>query len=581
MPRRRWNYLGFAAFLIILALINLAWHATHRQPVNAGQNLLEVALDQLDATRENPGYQLELLLRMVGGPSQSWYNLSALAGIAFFGRSYLGLTFTSTLYWLALVLALYLLGGRLGGRRAAWAAAVVAALLPAAFSWSRLFSPNIALMAVSAWAALCLQLTDWWRRPLPALGFVVLLVLSTKMAETVGENLQTLLVLFPLTLYTLIVRFALIRQKLLRALLVVLAATAVFLIMINFTYLLHISGYLWHEGVELAGEAYGAGSVTHGGLGWVIYPVLLWKLHLLPFFTLVLVAAHPFLLRRMDRHVGFALVYLWGPLLIFTLINKKNYNYAFAFLPAVPLLIGLGWSKITSRWLARLTAAVVLVIGLVLAARLSFVDRPLSRPEPGAVEAHPRSTIISQINHLSFYPRACRDYPPERIARELAATAIDRDGLDVLVLGGLGDMDVTVFLTLLRLADAARLVRVHPAGFNTDEYLMRRETRTDPVDDVRFADPEAIIVYASAPMLDERRFCRIERFFGLDAHFDHAAGGPETAGLLQRAAEVWCARLNEIPWSEYDSRTVEFPSGQPFRETASFVLYRKANPKDD
>jgi len=577
MPKSlcRRDFFGLAAFLVCLALLNLVWHATHVQPVNAGQNLLEVALDQLEATRENPGYQLELLLRMVGGPSQSWYNLSALGGMAFFGRTYRGLAFTSTLYYLALVLALFLLGGRLAGRRTAWVAAVLAALLPAAVSWSRLFSPNIALMAVSAWAALCLHLTDWWRRPLPALGFVLLAVLSTKMAETVGENLQNLLVLFPLALYTLIVRLALIRQKQFRALLVVLATAGVFLGAMNFTYLVHISGYLWQEGVELADQAYGGGSIAHGWQGWVIYPVLLWKLHLLPFFTLLLLAAHPLLLHRPDRQTGFALTYLWAPLLIFTLISKKNYNYAFAFLPATPLLIALGWGKITARRPARLMGATALVVALIIAGRLSFVDRPPARPEAGATGVSPRSTMISRLNHLSFYPRACRDYPPERIAQSLAAAAGERGGLDVLVLGGLGDMDVTLFLTLVRLADADRLIHVHRAGFNTDEYLMRRETRVDPAADVQFADPAAIVVYASAAMLDEQRVCRPERFFGQDPHFDHAAGGPETGALLHRAAEVWCGRLNEIPWNQYTGDIVEFPSGQPFREVNSFVYYRQ------
>ena len=60
--------------------------------------------------------------------------------------------------------------------------------------WSRVFSSYVATMAVAALGVYLLVRSEWFSRPLPALAFGALAVVSLRLNEVVGDGLQLLLV---------------------------------------------------------------------------------------------------------------------------------------------------------------------------------------------------------------------------------------------------------------------------------------------------------------------------------------------------------------------------------------------------
>lgn len=556
-------WLWLAILLILATGVNVVWHATHVTPVNAGKDAAIIASRQVRDFGARPWTELRALLTDIVQPSYSLYNLSAGLTLGTVGRTYRGLVAVSSLYYLAFIALAFGMARRLGDDRAALLAATLAALLPAAFSWSRLFSPNIALMTVSAAGLYCLAASHWATRTVPLLIFAVLAALSIRVGETVGDNFQTWLVFGVALAYVLVVRLAVMREKRLRALAILGAAAAVFALVVDYRYVNYASRYLWTEGVELAEPVYREGAAGDVG-SWLVYPTLMWKLHVLPLLTIGVAAAVVWLLARPKWKSGFAVAALLGPLVLFTLVSKKNYNYLYAALPMVPVVIGLAWANIQQRRLASVLAAVLVGGSLVLFGWLSFVDRTV-RPPSDDIEGGIRATNVRHTTHLAFYPRRAMQHPPTQIV-QAAVDLAKNGGGNLVIVATAGDIEINAFRMLLELANWDGVLTVLDMPDRLRGASMGLVARA-PFE-LPTAEPDVLVVFPSAQcFLDDDFTC----------HPDRVAvplrPGQAMPPLFVTQAQAWCAWLNQLPWRQYRARHYRYPVASSMHDQYWLTVY--------
>ncbi|MDP8225738.1 MAG: hypothetical protein P9L99_20425 [Candidatus Lernaella stagnicola] len=560
-------WLTLLGLLLAAAVLNILWLSTHVAPVAAGKDAALVAIEQVHRFEKDPGAEIYTLLRMGMRTTESWYNLSAAKTLFLFGKSYLSMVAISTLYYLALIAFTFGAAFFLGGPRAAvWAGALVA-LTPAAFSWSRLFSPNIALMAFSATGLFCLAASRWWTRFAPAVGFAAVAALSIRMGETVGDNFQLWVVFGIAVTYVLIVRFAVLRESWRRALLVTLAAALVFVLLTNWNDVNHRFGYLWAEGVDLADSAYGAGSPSSLG-AWTTYPLLLWKMHLLPPLTLALIGAVAFLAWRRDLSAGLPWVVFIGGLLLITLVHKKNYNYLFGFLPLAPLIIAYALAKIENSRLQFALGGALIGVCLVVFGYLSFVDVETTVPY-GDLKSGTRAARADHIGHLIFYPKKQREHAPTNIVRQAVQRAQTDPKQTLWIIGDLADTEAHTFRLPLALANWNGALRVVDVGreFSDIAFYHRASGSEPPPPNTIICLPSMQRFFVPGGVCDSTAI-----FARLNA--DYLAGAELTEQrLYDEAAESWCRRLEQIPWETFRRREFEYLSTVPGRDLERFVVY--------
>lgn len=374
-----WECLLAIMLPLLLLIGNLIWHLGHPVPALTGHNHPLNIIAQLQDFDADPLGHLATFPHGYLPPHFSLYNLAARLTAMVLGKNHLGLVFVSTLYWLVLGAAIFMLTARLAGRRAGLTAMVFVLLMPASLGWSRAIAPSI---AVAAWPAVGIWLLVQSRglaRPLPALGFAALAALTPVVGESAGDAAQMLMVFAVAGGYVLLLPPVNESQSRRRTVLVVAGMALVFVALLNTIRLERVLDYLRTEGVDLSGTKYAAGNIFQEPAALLSYPALLWGHHLGPAYCLLAVAALVSALWRPDRKNGLPLVWFLAPLVISTLMPKKDYSYLLAALPALAVLVGLGAARLTKPTHARLALAIVLVLGLVNYAR-SFT-RPSPPPE--------------------------------------------------------------------------------------------------------------------------------------------------------------------------------------------------------
>jgi hypothetical protein len=181
---------------------------------------------------------------------------------------------------------------------------------------------------------------------------------------------------------------------------------------------------------------------------------------LLPLHCLALLAAVIFLARKPDREKGFALVYLLVPLAIITLISKKNYNYALAVLPAVPVVIGMAVAKLK---MTKVNFTLLLVLAVAGFSQFFWLSFTASQPDVFTNRVLRNSFVrdTCEIDYAPAYaPRRTRSLAVET-ARALSIFAIQREEASVLIIApGLERPEPMAFRYLLSLADWHGRLRV-------------------------------------------------------------------------------------------------------------------------
>jgi hypothetical protein len=568
-PRDRMLALaGLALLLLAAAVWNTSWHVTHRAPVLAGHDPT-AAIEQLQEFEAAPLFHVKRLLGARGGPSHSIYNLSTYLGLRALGPSWQGFVAVSTLYYFGLILAVFGLGWVLGSPRAALVAALLAAWTPAAFSWSRLFGPNIALMAVGAGGIYLMALTDSWRRILPAAAFGALAAVSIRMGDTVGDNFQFWPVFGVAALYAALVRFAFVREQKKRAALAIAAAALAFYLALNIQYITAAFGYIGDESAAMMVDTARQGRGAAGG--WLAYPQVFWKVHLGPALSVATVLAALTLLLRPDRRAALALTTFLGGVLVFTVIEKKNYNYMFVLVPLAPVLIALALEKVPPKWLRNLLTGGVLAAALFGFFTLSFIDRPVVAPNQG-LEPGLRALDAGHTEHLNFYPPTSHRHAPSQIAGAALTIAGRRPGTSLLLVGDLQDRQLELFRTVLLLVNRHHTLAVYDLAGELHYAAFPGRKMDVDLDDPQPIHPDIVVAFSSAARFLTPESCDAK------AMVTDPAQAEETMDLYGNdrrlaVAEAWCTAMSEIDWSAYRRREFSFVTGDPQGRSGRVALY--------
>jgi len=537
-----------------------------------GHNTAMIAIEQQDDFTAAPLKHLATLYRGRSDNNFSLYNVTTIVGTTLAGRSHLGMVMTSNLYYLLLIFSVFGIVARLGNRFGAGVAALTAMLMPAAMAWSRVVSPHIALMAVSAFGVYLIVVSDYFSRWLPTLLFGALAALSLHLGETVSDSFQVLLVLAVVAGYSLIVRFAVLREQQKRALVsLVLAALAFFLLLdYHFLKLLALP-YLLNEAIARANDKYAAGNIFRHAYSAAAYPFLLWNYHLFPLHCLAGLAAMVAVLRKPRTEGGLALVFLLIPLTVATLISKKNYNYIFAFLPALPVIVGLAATRLARNRLALVVVALFITTGIVQFYSLSYTN---NRNIPFMSHAIGKSIIASvfQTSYFPVLPKVDKRNLLIDIAPALNDLSKQQKGTTFLLLAtGKESRPMMIFRYLLRLQNSDGQLRVVDPIYQVQSRYGEYFLSNDILHPFR---PDVVLLHRMGnPVFRDRGFLDPEQLYAYFYSNDLVRYRVASVERLHKISEYWAEMLAEIPLDEYESTNypLYYPSHSPGKP---ITLYR-------
>ncbi|MCB9476680.1 MAG: hypothetical protein H6683_08080 [Deltaproteobacteria bacterium] len=455
---RHRDALFLALVMALAAAGNVYWLGRHAPPVLTAHNTAMIAVGQMHDVLDHPVAALRELLFGRARPHESVFNLTALATLAVFGWDQFGLVLNATMHYLLAVLGVFLIARRLAPddakTLAGTTAAVGLALLPGAFIWSRVFLPSIGVMSYAALGVALVLATDGFRRVVPSLALGLYMLVAVNLGETVSDNFQIIGVVGLMAAFELGARLIVTREHQMRALLLAAGSVLVFALLVSRWELRMNLQYLWREGAGPSATRYGPGGPDHGGLGWLTYPALLWTTHALPFFCVAGLVSCAALAVRPTKDRVFALTYLIAPLVLGSLAGKKNSEYLFATLPALPIVVGLAVARIRSVKIAYAAVAAVVVLGAYTYAPLTFIDGALTQfSERVNLWARDRH-VVQGLNAMPAFRSPGRVDIAETLARHIVDVAKKRPESTTLLLAPrLGNNDATAFRLHLALLD--------------------------------------------------------------------------------------------------------------------------------
>jgi len=448
--RRR---LPLLAILLFATIGNLVWIATHAAPYF---NTLNCEIPTIEMIQQAPLKAIVEFIKFGSIPFPTGYHFVAALVTSLIGYSADKLIFTSTLFYLLLILAVYDIVRSLANERGAAAAAITVALIPGVFAWSRIFSlsssiSSMTIPALGVWAAVR---SEGFSKNAPTVAFGLTVILALRFGSAVSDFWQNFVVLGLVGLYTLIQGAVTRRRNQRRTFLLIACATVVLVLLSKTTFFQYSVQYLYQEGVSEAGDRYRQSNLLYSPQSLFAYCWYLWKVLLNPFFALATVAASVFLLRRLDRREAISFIYFWATLALFSVIGKKNFSYIFCLLPGAAVIIGLAIGRLRRTALFLCVMAVIVAIGGWQYVRYSYF---LTNRQSVISSSYSRffDDLPIQAPHL---PRS-DFYAPDQIARELAA---EKRLLNLWVIAGKQDMDAMAFRCLIQIYDRRREVHVFP-----------------------------------------------------------------------------------------------------------------------
>jgi len=285
----------------------------------------------------------------VGG--LSWLGL---VGRGLFGPSTDSLLFTLLALLVASQLLSFDIGRMLGGPWAGVLAAVLLPLVPDVALVSRRWAPHLPQMFVLLAALDCLLRSRSLVKLLPALGFSVLAVAGAILSTFATHDMLFLLAAGSMAAGAVLRGLVLGGPRWRVALGAVVVGA---LVCFTSWHLLHRIAVFDYYTDEAMGEAYSAVPASHP---WALTAYLrhLGKAGLGPLLVGVgLAALVPYLWRGRGR--AELLSWLLVPLVVLSLLAKKNWYYPSVVLPSVPLLLALGLHALPWR---RLSAPLALLL---------------------------------------------------------------------------------------------------------------------------------------------------------------------------------------------------------------------------
>jgi hypothetical protein len=512
------------ALLAAAVAVNAWWLHVHATPVMAGHQPLLASL------RLNRLGLVEAFASVFGGGWQgrhSVYELSSLLTVGTLGESTFALIFVSTLWLVALLTAGYATAAQVGGRRAGLVAATLLACTPAAFHWSRVSAPAIAVMATAlVGVALSLRAKGFTRiGPSVALGGVA--ALATYLSETAADNLGVLAVLGFVAAASLAWRLAHGPERA-RAIGLAAASAAVAVLLMDRATL----GFFTQYAVGEAAGGY-SGSLWGQPRALLAYPYLLWRHDLGPAIAVVTLPALVMLGRKISARRAALLAFGLGPLLLVTLLPKKNYNYTFAFVAAFPVVVAVAVASLENPRRRRAATAVVLAAGLAAWALGTFS----AGDPPGPLSAGQR------LFYRYFETAAVNLTPPARRPDPLLAALEETVGEKSTVLYG----------------GAARGPTYEAVAFFVELLVGPGALVRSFVDPAPACGPDGGFAPEAVVLASPR-----------DTAGGYAAW--RTEPRPEARPEAWRACLDQMAWEGYQVRAVTYPRAPEFAPATLLLL---------
>lgn len=328
--KRFWPW--FALLLAIATALNLAWLLRLPQPLAYGHDPLGRALTNLAALETEGAGAFRHYLR--ADRMLVDFQLTHLLGAGLLKPSgdFHWLMLAPTIWLAVLLTSLFLAGRRLAGPEAGLLAAALAAGWPGVSGWSRLYASITGNMALTALAVCLAAYSRRGRRLLPAVSAGAVAALCLKGGETVGEALSNLLTVLPPALLLVCPSWTKEGRRGWWGLGLFLAAGAALL---DWPWLFQVTDYLQREvGAPPAGASGPAAAFAYARAMLVYQTAPPYLIGLL----LLLGLARSKRRRPATSAWLPALAWVAVPLVVLSLVAKKNVHYLQPALPGLALL---------------------------------------------------------------------------------------------------------------------------------------------------------------------------------------------------------------------------------------------------
>ena len=373
----RWAWAGVLLLVVGLHLwVNLSYLPHHALPDEEEYGFILNSISTANHLKEDPLTVLHSIWRTP--EAVNGFNLHGVLGALFFlvRPSYLSLLSTSTLLMLVALAFMFLAARELSNELGGALAFIFAAFFPVVFVWSRLFYCDVAIMMTAAIGCFLILRSNAFTRLPYAAAFGVWTALAPRFGWTVSDATISLMAVaaqaLPAFVYGVFLRSGLERK---RTLLGAGAALILFLLLFDFPWLFKAIDYLRYEGIDLAGTKYAGGSfAAHPESVFAYFPII-FRVLAGPAWTIGFLATLPFFLRPFSWRKATPLFWLFLPLLILSVVPKKNINYVHALTPAMALMTAValanlwekGWKKVVA-----LVATILLAVGLWQFSQITF-----------------------------------------------------------------------------------------------------------------------------------------------------------------------------------------------------------------
>jgi 4-amino-4-deoxy-L-arabinose transferase-like glycosyltransferase len=332
-----------------------------------------------------------------------------------FGRSYEIIISIQFLFFLALVFASWRIGSRLGGPAAGRLTALFAAFTPVHMTGALVFDDHMLNMALVAAGVACLVEGRGWRRIIFAVPAGLCFGLTLRYSFIFSNGLIAaacgVFALFGMTLEGLLYRGndesdAYESKVLWPGSMITLAACAI-LVLATLLLSLNRDGGLLNTPVNyyLSEVSAGAASpVWVDPVGLLTYPYLIFRHQLGPFLSMAVLVGLFGLLRNKIPGRFSLILWFFGPLIILTIISKKNYYYDYCALVAASPLAGVGIASFSKRqgWSRAAGLSVCVIAAYSLLRLFTYSPAPMT-PMMRYLQSRPR--IFLQEPYQSSFIR--------------------------------------------------------------------------------------------------------------------------------------------------------------------------------
>lgn len=538
------------AIMLFHFWVNTFYFPRHTIPDEEEFGFLLSSMNMAQHLQTEPLARLRLIFSSPDAVNNN--NLHNLLGALLYlvHPSLAALMLTSTLYLMLTLLFFYLIGRELGGPWGGLSALAFVSFYPVVYVWSRLYYCDIAVMMTGAIGCYLLLKTECFTHLPYAAAFGIWAAVAPRFGWTVSDAAAALMVVLspalPAAAAGVIVHRGGERR---RALLGVGLALVGFLVLFNYRWAFAAIDYLRYEGVDLARSKYLGGNVLVHPESLFAYLPVLFRILAGPAWTLAFLLTLPLYFRKPSWKKLYPFFWLLLPLVVLSLVPKKNINYVHALAPAMGLMTAVALSspgaKRRLRLIGALVAVALLAVGAWQYARITF--RPDESRRQYDFDRLRDVQSFFEIRFPLHFIKRCQQTELRQMEKEVREWAAQRpagaDPVRVFISSTGGPRFGRLVQIYLRSALAGHeyeIVDVH------DLYLQYKDTEL----------PDTVNRYGTEYLLQQRPFEKYQR-----DHYDltiliHDQHSPDCQDRVCEHLNVIAGHWYEVPPAAWDPALV-------------------------